>query len=146
MPRHLPGAHYRGLCFPLYLSTDSMLLCGGDDFFCNLGSNLGLRSSAVYKAPHHWLEKEVSQREEALLAKCSHCCLSYMTGMETSHQLCFPQELLPFRDTFSAHHEMHPPGDTCALCLGSGLHSSFGRSHQYPDTPDPELLICWGQL
>lgn len=122
--------------------------CGGADIFWTLGSNLGLRSSAVYKESCCWLEKEVSQREKAFLAECSHHWLSCMMGRDGNKPPdAFPTGAGPIQG------HVFSPTMSCTLrgLPGPQPHSQFTqrfgqKPHQQPAVPAAELLLHWGQL
>lgn len=122
--------------------------CGGADIFWTLGSHLGLRSSAVFKASYCWLEKEVSQEEKAFLAECSHHGPSCMTGRDGNKPpAVFPTGVGPiqghvFSPTMHCTLRGHP---------GPQPHSHFTQRFrqkpwQHPTVPAAELLLHWGQL
>lgn len=109
------------------------------------GSNLDLRCSAVHKATHWWLEKEVSWREKALLAECSHHWLSCMADRDGNKPpAVFPAGAGPIRGHIFSHLMSCIFGGLYAPCLGLGSHQRFWqKSGELSAVPSAELFITF---
>lgn len=102
------------------------------DAFWTLSSNLGLRSSArKIRCP--------GGRKNCCLSAPFHGWAAWGAGMETRHQLCFLQELVPSRDRFSATPWAGLTQVPCpmvhALCHAPGCTEDLAEASPAPCSP-----------
>lgn len=139
-------------------------VCSGADILRALGSNAGLRSSAVCKIPSQRLQvidfpgqfpcaqlsAQVPQPYSLLSSPSSkflfllihQACPVSMAGPATSHILC--RSWSPEGKSCQPLHEMHSQGSSMPQ---SRFTQRFGQKlGQHSLASTAELVLCWGQL